>query len=306
MITKSQYANGKLLLTGEYLVMEGAKALALPLKLGQYLSWKKIKEKNLIWNAMRPEGTWFQAKYSLPNLEVLNTTDEKLSNNLADILLKCRSLQNEFMNGEEGFEVQTILEFDPDFGFGSSSTLISNLAAWADIDPYELLKITFGGSGYDIACAKSKKPLFYSVKNGKPLIEDCEFDPVFRENLLFVYLGEKQVSKDSISSFQKDSKFSGNDIKRISQLSLEIERAIDLNYFENLMNEHEDIMSSILKMPKVKDLHFSDHDGTVKSLGAWGGDFVLMTFHDSPETITGYLKEKGYNIFYNFADLVRC
>ena len=305
MIAKSHYANGKLLLTGEYLVMEGAKALALPLKLGQYLSCKKTKEKNLIWNAMKPDGTWFQAKYSLPDLELLNATDEKLSNNLIDILLKCRSLQKEFLNGEEGFEVQTILEFDPDFGFGSSSTLVSNLAAWADIDPYELLKITFGGSGYDIACAKAKKPLFYSIKSEKPLIEDCEFDPVFKENILFVYLGRKQVSKDSISSFQRDSKFSGNDIKRISQLSLDIERAMVLNYFENLVNEHEDIMSSILKLPKVKDIHFNDHNGAVKSLGAWGGDFVLMTFHDPPETVTGYLKEKGYNIFYNFADLVR-
>ena len=35
---KTFYSNGKLLITGEYLVLDGAKALALPTKYGQYLT----------------------------------------------------------------------------------------------------------------------------------------------------------------------------------------------------------------------------------------------------------------------------
>ena len=42
----------------------------------------------------------------------------------------------------------------------TSSTLIANLAKWSNVDPYILLSETFGGSGYDIACASAKKALF--------------------------------------------------------------------------------------------------------------------------------------------------
>ncbi|MEQ3661167.1 MAG: GHMP kinase, partial [Flavobacterium sp.] len=35
---QTYYSNGKLLLTGEYVVLDGAKALAVPTKFGQSLS----------------------------------------------------------------------------------------------------------------------------------------------------------------------------------------------------------------------------------------------------------------------------
>ena len=35
METQTFYSNGKLLITGEYVVLDGAKALALPTKFGQ-------------------------------------------------------------------------------------------------------------------------------------------------------------------------------------------------------------------------------------------------------------------------------
>jgi hypothetical protein len=35
---KTFYSNGKLLITGEYLILDGAKGLALPTKMGQNLS----------------------------------------------------------------------------------------------------------------------------------------------------------------------------------------------------------------------------------------------------------------------------
>ena len=38
------YSNGKLLLTGEYLVIDGAKALAIPTQKGQSLSVKETEE----------------------------------------------------------------------------------------------------------------------------------------------------------------------------------------------------------------------------------------------------------------------
>ena len=57
-----------------------------------------------------------------------------------------------------GTRVETQLEFPREWGLGSSSTLISNLGLWAETDPYDLLSATLGGSGYDIAAARSESP----------------------------------------------------------------------------------------------------------------------------------------------------
>jgi mevalonate kinase len=284
--------------------MEGALALALPLKIGQYLSWKKSKDPELIWNAMKPDGIWFQAKMSLPDLKIITTTDENLAGKLVKILAQIRKLNNSYLKEEHGYEVQTILEFDPDFGFGSSSTLISNLAGWAEVDPYELLGRTFGGSGYDIACARSKKPLFYRVKEGNRDVLPAGFSPPFADKIFFVYLGKKQVSSDSVAEFKKKARYSDNDINRISEISKEIERCTDLLVFENLLDEHEVMLSDILGIPTVKSRLFENHRGAVKSLGAWGGDFVLMTYRSDREEFQRYLESEGYPVYYTFQDLI--
>ena len=50
------YSNGKLLLTGEYLVIDGAKAIAIPTKKGQSLSVKETEEgSQLIWKSWTHE-----------------------------------------------------------------------------------------------------------------------------------------------------------------------------------------------------------------------------------------------------------
>ena len=43
------YSNGKLLITGEYLVLNGAEALALPLSCGQSLNYKKTTNNLIKW-----------------------------------------------------------------------------------------------------------------------------------------------------------------------------------------------------------------------------------------------------------------
>ena len=46
---KKYYSNGKLLITGEYVVLDGAKALALPTKFGQYLIIEPGKNQQINW-----------------------------------------------------------------------------------------------------------------------------------------------------------------------------------------------------------------------------------------------------------------
>ena len=72
---KKQYSNGKLLLTSEYLVLDGAKALAIPTKFGQDLIVQKIKEPSLIWESFDVENNcWFSAEFRLPDLRIVSET----------------------------------------------------------------------------------------------------------------------------------------------------------------------------------------------------------------------------------------
>ena len=67
------YSNGKLLLTGEYLVLDGAKSLAVPTKLGQDLIVENIQEQQLIWGSFTNTGEcWFEAVFDLPKLRLVN------------------------------------------------------------------------------------------------------------------------------------------------------------------------------------------------------------------------------------------
>jgi len=301
---RSWYAHGKLLITGEYLVLEGAKALALPLKLGQYLTIKQQREKTIFWNAMKPDGFWFQAICKLPDLEVVKATDGDMCDRLHNILVKTRALNPDFLNDENGFTVETILEFSPDYGFGSSSTLLTNIAKWANVDPFELQKQTFGGSGYDIACASLRDPVIYHLDKGKPTMEQVSIDFDFTDRIYFVYLGKKQNSFESIEHFKQKAKFQKRDITEMNRITREILFCKTLKEFENLLVQHEMMLSRILKMKRVQHQLFPDHDGVVKSLGGWGGDFVLMTRHSGEKEFESYLHLKGYHIFYRFEDLV--
>ncbi len=304
MITKSWFSSGKLLITGEYLVLSGAKALAVPLNVGQHLSVSGSHEKTLHWRAMKPDGLWFQSIFSLPGLKTIYSPEKELGEKLKNILLAILSLNPYFLNNnEKGFEVDTILEFDPEYGFGSSSTLINNLAKWADVDPYQLLKLTFGGSGYDIACASAKRPLVYQLRDEQPEVTEVDFNPACKDHLYFVYSGRKQRTAESLLKFKK-TPFDKNDIDTISHITETILRAEKLDDFEKLLTAHELLMSKILHVSPVKDRLFPDHQGAVKSLGAWGGDFMLMTFRDDPADVKKYLKNKGFDIFYRFDELV--
>ncbi len=60
-------------------------------------------------------------------------------------------------------------------------------------------------------------------------------------------------------------------------------------------------MSNILEMQTVKESLFHDFDGVIKSLGAWGGDFVLVISKQDP---TDYFKERGYSIVVPYETMI--
>ena len=289
------YSNGKLLLTGEYVVLDGAKALALPTQKGQSLQVENISKLVLEWKALLTDGTeWFSGTIALPTLQIIKGFDDNpLLQRLIKILQATHRLNPYILNGSQGYSVTTRLDFHKDWGLGSSSTLINNIASWAQIDPYELLALTFGGSGYDIACAKQNKPLTYMLNKGKPQVQSELFDPPFKKQLFFIYRNQKQNSRQSIAQY-RDTRLEDVQptIKKVSEITEDILKCNTLSTFERLMEHHEDLIASLVKLPTIGSTLFADYTGGVtKSLGGWGGDFILAT---GKSEHMDYFRNKGY------------
>jgi len=298
------------LLTGEYLVLEGATALAVPTKFGQDLKVEKIKENQLIWASFTHTGDcWFEAVFELPKLRLVNATfnSEKegsadfIAETLQDILVEARKLNPEFLQSEQGFLVKTNLTFPRDWGLGTSSTLINNIAQWAKVDAFQLLWNSFSGSGYDIANAKHKTPILYQVNNQQPVVKQVDFTPSFSDQLFFVHLNKKQDSKAGIARFKEKREKIHNEIQLVSEISKQLIHEQKLSEFKKLIQEHEKIISSIIELPTVKERLFPDYFGTLKSLGAWGGDFILAT---GDKNTPQYFKAKGYTTILRYSDMV--
>ncbi|MDZ7612653.1 MAG: hypothetical protein U5K51_02185 [Flavobacteriaceae bacterium] len=65
------YSHGKFLITGEYLVLKGALALAQPLRFGQHLDVKKTSVPVLQWKSFDADGqVWADMNFSLPDLRI--------------------------------------------------------------------------------------------------------------------------------------------------------------------------------------------------------------------------------------------
>lgn len=313
---KTFKSNGKLLLTAEYVVLDGALALAIPTKYGQSLTIEPINEPMLIWESLDEMGNvWFKDIFKFFGNEVSLAVrnHNKVSNRLLQILNTAKTLNPGFLNNNKGFKITTKLDFPRQWGLGTSSTLINNIAQWAKVDAYQLLEQTFGGSGYDIACAQHDAPITYQLfntsngisrnaRNDKSRnIKVVEFHPPFKEYLYFVYLNQKQNSRDGIAQYKKNASNLSEYISEINKITQNIISCSTLDAFILLIEKHENTISKIIKQKPVKDVLFSGFNGAVKSLGAWGGDFVLVASKDNPKT---YFKNKGFETVIPFKDMV--
>lgn len=303
-IKKQYYANGKVLLTGEYGVLDGAKALALPTKLGQSLKVGNTRGSDLIWEAFDADGKkWFKSNISLYDFSPVKTTDEKVSKRLQKILNYCVRQNSEFLSKWNGFKVQTRLSFNRQWGLGSSSTLYCLIADWAEVNPLLLYFAVEDGSGYDVACGWAEGPILYT--NSPDEISYTEIDWAFphKDKLHFVYLKQKKDSREAIEHYKSIPQKNGL-VKDLTSLTDAIIECKDLQEFNRIIDEHENILSKSLKLNKVKDERFQDFPGSIKSLGAWGGDFILVSSEEDTVFIKNYFSEKGYDTLMSYADLI--
>lgn len=297
------YSNGKLLITGEYLILDGAKGLALPTKMGQNLNVEDTNSGNIHWKSYdADESIWFEEILSFQEIQNNTITTESVKATLIKILQVANTMNSNVFSNSEGFAVTTQLSFPRNWGLGTSSTLINNIAQWFQIDAFELLQQSFGGSGYDIACAQNNSPITYVLLDGKPRVEKVVFKPEFAQNLYFVYLNQKRNSKSAIADYHTNkTKQLSSYIAAINTLTQDIIEANNLELFTQLISQHETVLSEILKTKTVKDTLFPDFDGAVKSLGAWGGDFVMIVSKENPKP---YFVSKGYETVIPYREMI--
>ena len=89
----------------------------------------------------------------------------------------------------------------------------------------------------------------------------------------------------------------------ISEISEALLFVDEFDDFIQLLDEHEEMMQFVLQQEKVKTKLFPDFSGAVKSLGAWGGDFVMAASNDDPEETRKYFSAKGYSTIFAYNEL---
>lgn len=296
------FSHGKLLLTSEYMILDGALALAIPTQLGQKLILEEIEDAQslITWESFCQNQIWIKTKINYQPWEILesNLTDSALF--IMNIMKEIQKLSSDKFKKNTSYLIKSNLEFPQNFGLGSSSTLLTNLSKWAKINPFELNENILGGSGYDVAIAQNSSAILYQIKDKIRHIEKINFSPKFRNELLFIHLNKKQNSREGIKLYRSKNK-SQQLIQEFSEITKSIVQCNDINSFSELINLHEKKLSQFLGLKTAKEIYFPDCPVFIKSLGAWGGDFIMSRKFNGYQK---YFKEKGFESIFTWQDLI--
>lgn len=298
MTTFTYNASGKLLLFGEYLVLRGARCLAMPLSFGQTLTLNPIPEPGIIWRCFEKGELWLEVIFS-ESLDILQTSDMTRATRIQYLLRLVNRYNPDILMTNWYFKFD--IDFDRQFGLGTSSTLISLLSQWSGVDAYLLSMRSFGGSDYDVAAATATKPFLYSL--GRRHIENVIFPEQITDHLLFVYMGNKQDSAVEVDAFNQiqTNYFQLEKMDSIVQIAAQCR---DIEDWERMMLESEQLLSDILGKKRVQDKYFKDYPYQIKSLGAWGGDFVMASCRDIDDA-KAYFNQKRYKTAFTYNELIK-
>ena len=295
-------SHGKLMITGEYFVFHGAKSLLLPTKFYQDMTVSRLDQEPIIsWESYDyNKKKWFSVNFNLPNLTIQGKkTKEKIFlKRILDFIAK--KIPKVFENNI-GLKIKTTMDFKRSWGLGSSAILINNLSNYFGLDPFDVSKNVTNSSGADIASTKISKPITFSIKDKEPYYSEVNFNPPFLKNLIFVFLNKKQSSSKEVEKFKK-IRIENDEISLITQITDQIINCKSIDDFNYLIDKHESIISSKIKKETVKNLLFKDFNGSIKSLGAWGGDFILACGENN---LKNYFKNKGFETSFSFNEIIK-
>lgn len=266
---------------------------------------KNSRGSDIVWECYDHEGEqWFKSHISLYDFSAVNTVNQDISDKLQKILKNAVRYNSEFLSKWNGFKVQTFLEFPSSYGLGSSSSLYSLVGQWAEVHPLQIFFRVEDGSGYDVACSDSGAAITYQLVDDDISYTPVGFAPSFHKSLYFVHLNEKQDSSVGIKDYLKAVKRRKSLVNDISKLTEEFLRCSSLSAFADLIDRHEDLIHSHTGFSKVKDNRFDTYWGAIKSLGAWGGDFVLATSDRSEVETKEYFAGLGYPTVFSYDELI--
>ena len=289
------------MLTSEYFAMDGALVLAVPTKLGQEFSFEEIEDGASIvhWKAYHQNALWLDAIIDYKNWKLLSTNIAKSGDFILKVLRNLQYLSPCKFKSDTTYYLATNLQFPANYGLGSSSTLMTNLAEWGCCNPFELNAMSLGGSGYDIAVAKEKSAVLFRNKP-ELYIQKVNFNPDFKDELIFIHLNQKQDSREGIKLYRSKEK-SQNLISFFEKLTMDVLESDSIEKFSHLMGVHEKKISNFIGIPTVKEKLFIDCPVFLKSLGAWGGDFVMSRKFDDYQN---WFSDRGFSTIYSWSELI--
>ena len=131
-------------------------------------------------------------------------------------------------------------------------------------------------------------------------------DNHFPRSSSLLVLMKKQNSRSGIRHFyEQDATTRQAVIKELNVITTQILEVEKLEDFESLLLKHEQIIATHLQLERAQDLYFGDYWGAVKSLGAWGGDFVLVTSNRAKEETITYFRERGFEVVLGYREMVK-
>jgi mevalonate kinase len=292
-------ASGKLLLFGEYFVLRGSKCLAIPLNVGQAVTITQHTNQHIFWQCFDEQNNcWLTIEFSTA-LEIVQTNDLEKAKIVQQLLQYIKQKNKNILLEQLNF--QFTLSFNRAFGFGTSATLISLLSQWSGVNAYDLLANTFEGSGYDIATATASKPIVYIIQ--QKTITTFTLAKNITPYILFIYLGKKQISSKEINAF-KNKIITPQQLEQMNNIVLSATNCTEIEAWENLMQQSETLVASVLNTLPIKEQMFQDYPFAIKSLGAWGGDFIMATCRDI-NTAKNYFLQKNMTTFFTYNELIK-
>ena len=263
----------------------------MPTSFGQHLSVESHHgPEHVLWEALNHDNQqWFSAGYDREG-RVLHSSSTAMAEKLQRFLAPVRN--SKAWNAP--VRVQTRVDFPRRWGLGTSSTLCALLAQWAEVDAFSYRKL-HGGSGYDLACAQASGAISYALVDAEPEVISVQLPEVL-QSVVFVYRGVKQQTDSSLQLVGRKP-FSLAQCQEISQLSKAFLQTNTLDELESIIEQHELLIANHLGLERAIEGPFKGIRGQVKSLGGWGGDFVMLTrFEENRQ----WLEANGFNAIIPF------
>ncbi|PLX14759.1 MAG: hypothetical protein C0599_18200 [Salinivirgaceae bacterium] len=290
------------MITGEYLALQGATTFAVPLIFGQELEIEEVSHSLVYWRTLFKDKIIFHAIFETDQFNVLETSDTEKSSWIKSVFLAIRDQKEDFLV-DSGAEATATIDLHMNYGWGSSSSFITNLCKWADVNPFWVNMKVGGGSGYDIACATVSQPILYHNESNLPKYKEVDYHPEFTQNMWFIFQENKMNTADAIRGF-RSKRVNETVISRVSEISQEWIKADSIDKIMELMREHEKLLSECVNMDSIAK-QYEDFNGEVKSLGAWGGDFMLAVSPMSGADVISYFENKGRPTMFNWLEIVK-